>query len=564
MIRYTGRLHWGILKMSNLLKAHSKRTEGRYEIILSYLLSEELTNTFISNTNGENVAGRIKAIQYFLDNPESFPKIRRNDGVDDRAKKVLEAIKGIKSNESIGGSKGSLFDDILEKFKSGDIQSLPNWSNSPEAPETRRNRVKNVRDNKTKLFDAIKNFDEAKQTQAYEMLKNTYKIDKPAPDTYTITSRPNSQKMIAYLRKVVTSSNIPKRNKMEILGGTEDNITITKIKELFGNDYNELLPTLIYIIETKDLPINSSGNLESRGFQKPKTKLSIATKQALSGLRGSDSPEGLRKIMSNIVSTTKENIKNKKLYQDNKFLEEVAKSVELKKQFEEYVRRLSAEVSLNKIPADDYDALNAEEESDVYDKYGFEDAQDFDDWLTAYEEREDAFSAMQLRGGVYVLSSVNDLIHLSDLFTEEDVDLKETFMSIDRKEYGNFNTRFRMFKDLIPMLNSINQSTDTPMSKEFKKYFTKFKIDAARFDSLEEYNENRNEYYELMLKELINNGAYSKIRQGLREIIYDSMKKVVEDNYRVNVQGVTEPIKILENLKIATKKVESSEVESDE
>ena len=554
--------------MTNLVKALPRQTANDYMRILVNLYTDKQMDKFISETVGANVTGRINAIQYFLDNPESFSEIREIDGVDDRAKKILEAIKGIKSNEQIGGAKGgkkgSLFDDILEKFKSGDIQSLPNWSNSPEAPETRRNRVKNVRDNKTKLFDAIKNFDEAKQTQAYEMLKNTYKIDKPAPDTYTISARPNSQKMIAYLRKVVTSSNIPKRNKMQILGGTEDSISVGKIKELFGNDYNELLPTLIYIIETKNLPIDSSGNLESRDFQKPKTKLSIATKQALKGLRGSDAPEGLRKIMSNIISTTKENIKNKKVYQDNKFLESIAKDVDLRKQFEEYVRRLSASVTLNKIPAQDYLDLSSEEDNETYDEYGFEDAQDFEDWLTAYDEREKAFSAMELRGGVYVLSSVNDLMHLSDLFTEEDVDLKETFMNINRLKYTNFNTRFRLFKDLIPMLDSINQSTGTPMVKDFKTYCTKFKRDVTRYDSLEEYNEQRNEYYELMLKELINNGGYSKIRQGLREIIYDSMKKVVEDNYRVNVQGVTEPIKILENLKIATKKVESSEVESDE
>jgi len=546
MIRYTGRLHWGILKMSNLLKALPRQTADDYRRILVNLYTDKQMNKFISETVGANVAGRRKAIQYFLDNPESFAEIRAIDGVDDRAKKILEAIKNIKTGQQVGGSKGSQFPNILEKFKSGDIQSLPNWSNSANTPETKKDRVKNVRDNKTKLFDAIKNFDEAKQTQAYEMLKNTYKIDKPAPDTYTITSRPNSQKMIAYLRKVVTSSNIPNRVKTQILPDTD----------IFGDNYNELFPTLVYIIETRQLPTDASGDLSSSDFQRPKTKLSIATKQALSGLRGSDSPEGLRKIMSNIVSTTKENIKNKKVYQDNKFLQEVAKSVELKKQFEEYVRRLSAEVSLNKIPADDYDALNAEEESDVYDKYGFEDAQDFDDWLTAYEEREDAFSAMQLRGGSYVLSSVNDLRYLSDLFTEEDVDLKETFMNINRKELGNYSKRFREFKDLIPMLYDIGLELDlVERKKGFGLYYTKFKKGDA---------EEKKENYELMLKELINNGMYSKIRQGLREIIYDSMKKVVEDNYRVNVQGVTEPIKILENLKIATKKVESSEVESDE
>jgi hypothetical protein len=62
-----------------------------------------------------------------------------------------------------------------------------------------------------------------------------------------------------------------------------------------------------------------------------------------------------------------------------------------------------------------------------------------------------------------------------------------------------------------------------------------------------------------MLKELINEGMYRKIREGLRKMIYDSMLKLVEDNYRINEQGVTEPIKILENLKIATKKTTDGE-----
>lgn len=532
--------------MNNLVKALPRQTAADYRRILVNLYTDKQMDKFISETVEANVAGRRNAIQYFLDNPESFAEIRAIDGVEDRAKKILEAIKNIKTGQQVGGSKGSQFTNILEKFKSGDIQSLPNWSNSANTPETKKDRVKKVRDNKTKLFDAIKNFDEAKQTQAYEMLKNTYKIDKPAPDTYTISARPNSQKMIAYLRKIVTSSNIPNRVKAQILPDTD----------IFGDNYNELFPTLVYIIETKQLPTDASGDLSSSDFQRKKTKLSIATKQALKGLRGSDAPEGLRKIMSNIISTTKENIKNKNVYQDNKFLESIAKDVDLKKQFEEYVRRLSASVTLNKIPAQDYLDLLSEEDNETYGEYGFEDAQDFEDWLTAYDEREKAFSAMQLRGGVYILSSVNDLIHLSDLFTEEDVDLKETFMNINRKDLGNYSKRFREFKDLIPMLYDIGQELNlVERKKGFGLYYSKFKNGDE---------EQKKENYELMLKELINNGMYSKIRQGLREIIYDSMKKVVEDNYRVNVKGVTEPIKILENLKIATKKVESSEVESDE
>ena len=536
--------------MTNLLKALPRKTADDYRRILVNLYTDKQMDKLISETVAANVAGRRKAIQYFLDNPESFAEIRAIDGVDDRAKKILEAIKNIKTGQQVSGSKGSQFPSILEKFKSGDIESLSDWTESAKTPQTKADRVKDVRDNKTKLFDAIKNFDEAKQTQAYEMLKNTYKIDKPAPDTYTISARPNSQKMIAYLRKVVTSSNIPKRNKREMFGSTE----------LLGDNYNELFPTLIYIIETKDLPIDSSGNLESRGFQRKKTKLSIATKQALKGLRGSDAPEGLRKIMSNIISTTKENIKNKKVYQDNKFLESIAKDVDLKKQFEEYVRRLSASVTLNKIPAQDYNNLSSEEDNETYDEYGFEDAQDFEDWLTAYDEREQAFSAMELRGGVYVLSSVNDLKHLSKLFTEEDIDIKQTLFEIqerDKKELGQHDKRFRMFKDLIPMLYDIGLELDiVDSNKGFGNHYSKFRKAKD--------NETREEKYELMLKELINNGMYSKIRQGLRKMIYESMKRVVEDNYRINIKGVTEPIKVLENLKIATKKVESSEVESDE
>tara|TARA_R100000734_G_C3314580_1_gene106208 strand:+ start:464 stop:2086 length:1623 start_codon:yes stop_codon:yes gene_type:complete len=540
--------------MSNLLKALPRQTANDYRRILVNLYTDKQMDKFISETVGANVAGRRKAIQYFLDNPESFAEIRAIDGVDDRAKKILEAIKNIKTGQQVGGSKGSQFPNILEKFKSGDIQSLPNWSNSANTPETKKDRVKNVRDNKTKLFDAIENFGEVKQTQAYEMLKNTYNIDKPAPDTYTISARPNSQKMIAYLRKVVTSSNIPKRNKKEMFDepkGTD---------EFLGNDYNELYPALIYIIETKDLPVDSSGNLESRGFQKKKTKLSIATKQALKGLRGSESPSGLKSIMDKIIRNTKEDIKNKKVYQDNKFLKEIAKDVDLKKQFEEYIRRLSAGVSLNKLPADDYLALASERENPTYEEYGFEGAEDFEDWVTEYDERTVAFDNMQNRSGYYVLSTVNDLKHLSRLFTEEDIDIKQTLFEIqerDSEELGQPDKRFRVFKDLIPMLEGVGLVLGVVDGNDgFGNYYGKFR-DA-------EDKETREENYELMLKELINEGLYRKIREALRNWIYNSMKKVVEDNYRINIKGVTEPIKVLEKLKIATKKVESSEAVSDE
>jgi hypothetical protein len=537
--------------MNNLVKALSRTTHNRYRTILVNLYSDEKTDNLISNTSGENVAGRRKAIEYFLDNPESFVEITTIDGVEDRAKKVLEAIKDIKTGQQVGGSKGSLFPNILEKFKLGDIQSLPNWANSAETPETKRNRVKQVRDNKTKLFDAIENFDDAKKEQAFEMLENTFKIKKPAKDKYVITARPNSQKMIEYLRKIVTSSNIPKRNKIEILPKKVDG----KVSQMFGDNYNELFPTLIYIIENRDLPIDSSGNLESKGFQKKKTKLSIATKQALKGLRGSESPSGLKSIMDKIISTTRADTKNKRVNQDNRFLKEIAKDTDLKRQFEEYVKRLSAGVSLNKIPAQDYLALSSEEDNETHAEYGFDDAQGFEDWVTAYDERTEAFSNMQERGGYYVLSSVNDLTHLSDLFTEEDIDLKETFMQISRKELGNFSKRFREFKDLIPMLHDIGQELDLIESKKgFGLYFTKYKK-ADKYEDAEGKEEN----YELMLKELINEGMYRKIREGLRKMIYDSMLKLVEDNYRINEQGVTEPIKILENLKIATKKTTDGE-----
>ena len=537
--------------MNNLVKALSRTTHNRYRTILVNLYSDEKTDNLISNTSGENVAGRRKAIEYFLDNPESFVEITTIDGVEDRAKKVLEAIKDIKTGQQVGGSKGSLFPNILEKFKLGDIQSLPNWANSAETPETKRNRVKQVRDNKTKLFDAIENFDDAKKEQAFEMLENTFKIKKPAKDKYVITARPNSQKMIEYLRKIVTSSNIPKRNKIEILPKKVDG----KVSQMFGDNYNELFPTLIYIIENRDLPIDSSGNLESKGFQKKKTKLSIATKQALKGLRGSESPSGLKSIMDKIISTTRADTKNKRVNQDNRFLKEIAKDTDLKRQFEEYVKRLSAGVSLNKIPAQDYLALSSEEDNETHAEYGFDDAQGFEDWVTAYDERTEAFSNMQERGGYYVLSSVNDLTHLSDLFTEEDVDLKETFMQMDRKELGNYSKRFREFKDLIPMLYDIGLDLDLiERKKGFGLYYTKFK-NADKYEDAEGKEEN----YELMLKELINEGMYRKIREGLRKMIYDSMLKLVEDNYRINEQGVTEPIKILENLKIATKKTTDGE-----
>ena len=531
--------------MNNLVKALPRKTQDRYRTILVNLYTDKQTDNLISNTSGENVAGRRKAIQYFLDNPESFVEIRAIDGVDDRAKKILEAIKDIESNEKIGGrkggTKGSLFPNILEKFKSGDIQSLSNWTNSAKTPETKKDRVKQVRDNKAKLFDAIENFDDAKKEQAFEMLDNTFKIKKPAKDKYVITARPNSQKMIEYLRKIVTSSNIPNRNKKEILPDTD----------IFGDNYNELFPTLIYIIENRDLPTDSSGNLEPKGFQKKKTKLSIATKQALKGLRGSDSPSGLKSIMDKIISTTRADTKNKRVNQDNRFLKEIAKDTDLKRQFEEYVKRLSAGVSLNKIPAQDYLALTSEEDTEAHTEYGFDDAQGFEDWVTAYDERTEAFSNMQERGGYYVLSSVNDLTHLSDLFTEEDIDLKETFMQMDRKELGNYSKRFREFKDLIPMLYDIGLDLDLiERKKGFGLYYTKFKNADA---------EGKEENYELMLKELINEGMYRKIREGLRKMIYDSMLKLVEDNYRINQQGVTEPIKILENLKIATKKTTDGE-----
>lgn len=535
--------------MTNLLKALPRKTEADYRKILINLYSDAQTDELISSTRGKNVAGRIKAIQYFLDNPDSFDGIRQAgiDGVEERAKKILEAIKNIKTGQQVGGSKGSLFDDILEKFKSGDIQSLPNWSNSPEAPETRRNRVKDVRDNKTKLFDAIKNFDEAKQTQAYEMLKNTYKINKPALDTYTINARPNSQIMVSYLRKIVTSSTIPNKYKNEILPKDYKGNTV----EIFGDNYNELYPTTIYILENRQLPTDASGNLNSTDFQKKKTKMSIATQQALSGLRGSDSPEGLKRIMDTAIRNTNADITNKKIYQDNKFLQQISKDTSLKNQFEEYVRRLSASVSLYRIPKDDYLSLESEEESDTYNKYGFDDAQEFEDWLDESEEREAAFKAMVLRGEHYTMSSVNDLTYLSKLFTDEDVDLKETFMAIDRRELGNYSKRFREFKDLIPMLFDMGDDAGLIDRKRgFGLYWTKFK----KGDK-----DQKSEYYELMLKELINEGMYAKIRNGFRQMIYDSMLELVEENYRIGLDGVKEPITILIELGVAQKVVKTNE-----
>ena len=538
--------------MSNLLKALPRQTTADYRRILVNLYTDKQMDKFVSETVGANVAGRIKAIQYFLDNPESFAEIRAIDGVDDRAKKILEAIKGIKSNEQIGGAKGgkkgNLFLNILEKFKSGDIQSLPNWSNSANTPETKKDRVKKVRDNKTKLFDAIKNFDEAKQTQAYEMLKNTYKIDKPATDTYTISARPNTQIMISYLRKIVTSSTIPNRYKKEILPKDDSGNTT----EIFGDNYNELYPTTIYILENRQLPTDASGNLNSPDFQKKKTKMSIATQQALSGLRGSDSPEGLKRIMDTVIENTGADITNKNRYQNNKFLQQISKDTSLKNQFEEYVRRLSASVSLYRIPKDDYLSLQSEEESDTYNQYGFDDAQAFEDWLDESEEREAAFKAMVLRGEHYTMSSVNDLTYLSKLFTDEDIDLKETFMAIDSEELGNYSKRFREFKDLIPMLFEMGSDIGLVDGKRgFSQYWSKF-INPR-------YKDQKNEYYELMLKELINEGVYAKIRNGFRQMIYDSMLELVEENYRIGLDGVKEPIDILIELGVAQKVVKTNE-----
>jgi len=66
--------------MNNLVKALPRKTQDRYRTILVNLYTDKQTDNLISNTSGENVAGRRKAIQYFLDNPESFVDIRGNKG----------------------------------------------------------------------------------------------------------------------------------------------------------------------------------------------------------------------------------------------------------------------------------------------------------------------------------------------------------------------------------------------------------------------------------------------------------------------------------------------------
>ena len=126
---------------------------------------------------------------------------------------------------------------------------------------------------------------------------------------------------------------------------------------------------------------------------------------------------------------------------------------------------------------------------------------------------------------------------LSRLFADTDEDVKATlieqFTTGKTKDNETIDNIYRQFKDILILLFHIEKNN------EFSKLWKKFENRITK---------NKDEIFEEIMVELINNGGYVKIRNIFKKDVDEAVNNIVETNYQIKEKGVIQPLAFLHSI----------------
>ena len=461
--------------------------------------------------------------------------------VRERAQNVLEAIKDVKSgrHDTSGPKKDT--EELLAHVREGNIEALEKYLDSSINPDTLRWRKKQLVDDKDSFLEAAKENKDEESRNA--MIKWLEKLDwefKEGTKEYKLTGKPSPQKIVEYYTLVFSNkSNLTSANRSKM-------IPKVGAANIFGSKKNVLYPALQHIIEESNFTLDDELiNI----FRKQKTKLSISKKKAITNLIGNTpmpkghgikNLEGLSEDASGLEQKEVLNL----IESDEKYGEA----------FNSYVKYLQLGLSnyTRSIPKEDYDILESELENkdDVAREYGFDNYQDWDNWMDGKEGRNAALDAMVEKDNRMVVSIKRpaDVKLLSRMFSDKDVDVKGSISEAASTKVksslndNKFHSNHVLVEDIIEMLSNLAE------------VFEATDFDDLVGELLEETDETK--VIELVEEcvDTLEKGDYQRIRVAFLNATIQRMEEIASKSILLaededeNIKGQVEPLNILREL----------------
>ncbi len=532
--RRDGRLLCGDLM---LMKA---TTADRYREILVKLYHDALADELIEDVkSGKRKVLQVRnALSAFLEGKEGLEHHEEIPGTKERAERVLEEIKDIKTGRVRGGKKTLRIADLLTIIKAGDIEALEKYLDPTINRSTLRTRKEQFVANSDACLEAAKENKDEESRNA--MIKWLEKLDwefKEGTKEYKLTGKPSPQKIVEYYTLVFSNkSNLSSTNRSKM-------IPKVGVANIFGSKKNVLYPALQHIIEESNFTLDDELiNI----FRKQKTKLSISKKKAITNLMGNTpmpkghgikNLEGLSEDASGLEQKEVLNL----IESDEKYGEA----------FNSYVKYLQLGLSnyTRSISKEDYDALNLHEDDGVAKEYGFDDYEDWIEWL-GQEGRVTAWGAMVEKDNRMVVSIKRpaDVKLLSRMFSDKDEDVKGSISvaaSTKVKSSLNdnkFHSNHVLVEDIIEMLSNLAE------------VFEATDFDDLVGELLEETDETKvNELVEECV-DTLEKGDYQRIRVAFLNATIQRMEEIASKSILLaededeNIKGQVEPLNILREL----------------
>ena len=504
------------------------------EDFLNRIITDNARDTFIEEIkqikNIQSLALRRnntkRALEEFMDNKDKYP-LSKVPGFEER---VVETIDMLEEMETTSARYEPSMKAAIEDLNSGKVDKMLELL-TKEIDRPSRDRIKNlVKKNKNKILNGLKELNDADREKLSAVLQEKYGFAEPTEPKYMMRSDISAGNLNEYIRYVIFG-NVPRAYRKDLL---------PELGEVFDRDYTKYPRALEYIIKEPELKYDGAD------FETPPANESLSKIKALRLLRENKQQSEYSNLRTKMEKAQKyyatKKVKNKLNKIELRFLDSLDNDE--KRQFAIMISKL--DIRPFSIPKEDYDELNIGNDS-VAKEYGFEDGQDFEDWLDGSSEREEAWDAMlkkwESEGGEAKIVKPLLPSHvplLSKLFSIPDKDIKETLLELyssgPTKSTRVIDEKFRQFKDILIVLDKLPEGEKT----EFSKLWTKFKRRNPKDDKSELFDE--------MMEELINNHQYQKIRQDARKEINDTIKHLIETNYSIGEKGVIEPLAKLQSI----------------
>ena len=515
-------------------------TADRYREILVKLYHDALADELIEDVkSGKRKVLQVRnALNAFLEGKEGLEHHEEIPGTKERAERVLEEIKGVKSDKGKEGGFAPKIEELIAKFKAGNYDPLFDYINETKSKHIKTKRKKILIKFKDELLSI------AKKIQDDELRASTIKrleaIDwefKEGTKEYKLTGKPSPQKIVEYYTLVFSNkSNLSRANRSKM-------IPKVGVANIFGAKQNFLYPALQHIIEENNFTLDDELiNI----FRKQKTKLSISKKKAITNLIGNTPmPKGhgiknLEGLSEDASGLGQEEVLNL-VESDDKYGEA----------FNSYVKYLQLDLSnyTRSISKEDYDALNLHEDDSVAKEYGFDDYEDWIEWL-GQEGRVTAWGAMVEKDNRMVVSIKRpvDVKLLSRMFSDKDEDVKGSISAAASTKVksslndNKFHSNHVLVEDIIEMLSNLAE------------VFEATDFDDLVGELLEETDETR--VIELVEEcvDTLEKGDYQRIRVAFLNATIQRMGEIASKSILLaededeNIKGQMEPLNILREL----------------